>query len=199
MTRSERSGGGVAELGGAMPDPLMELLRLAADVIGPPPMVPLSLHGNPLREATKRRADFLRLVDSVITTDVRIAQGLAPTTAAQAPLLVSRLRANTELEEKTRLFLDDVVDADTRINISLRLYAGYLEAAKTIAWGVTGRKNTAATRFNEIQIVEARAAGDAVYRAGVESAPQYKWRVLREGIYRDGIPSGFVVLLDWED
>jgi hypothetical protein len=97
------------------------------------------------------------------------------------------------------LFLDDVSDADSRINITLRLYAGYLDTAKTIAWGVTGRKNTAATRDPEIRQIDGQATTDPIYLAGVEVAPHYKWRVLREGIYREGIPAGAIVLRDWND
>ena len=80
-----------------------------------------------------------------------------------------------------------------------RLYAGYLSAAKTIAWGVTGGKHTAATRAASIAQIEATARGDPIYAAGVETAPQYKWRVRGEGIYRDGIPAGSIVVADWDD
>ncbi len=183
-------------------DPLMQLLlETANQQFGAPPVLPLSLQGNPLREATKRRADFLKLIDQLITADAREVQKQVPEAdyTRQCPMFATRLRANKELEQRTALFLDDVPDFDTRISISLRLYAGYLDTAKVIAWGVTGRKNTASTRYQEVQIVEARAAADTLYRAGVETAPQYKWRVLAEGIYSEGIPTGSIVLLDWED
>ena len=117
----------------------------------------------------------------------------------QSTQLAAGLRGHADLNARLTLFLDDVADADHRISISLRLYSGYLEAAKTIAWSVTGRKNTAATRFQEIQTVEARAAVDGIYLAGVEAAPHYKWRVLGEGIYTEGIPAGSIVLRDWID
>jgi hypothetical protein len=172
-----------------LPDPFMGLLLATANQSGPPPVLPLSLQGNPIREATKKRADYLKLIDQVIEADARQVQQRLPGDdyARQSPLLASTLRANNKLKELTAWFLDDVPDFDTRINISLRLYAGYLEAAKVIAWGVRGRKNNANTRHDEIQIVEARAVSDSVYRAGVEAAPHYKWRVLREGIYSDGV------------
>jgi hypothetical protein len=53
--------------------------------------------------------------------------------------------------------------------------------------------------YAEIVIVEARAAADLMYRAGVEAARRYKWRVLGQGIYSDGIPAGSIVLQDWQD
>jgi hypothetical protein len=95
--------------------------------------------------------------------------------------------------------LSDVPDYPSRLGPSLRLYAGYLSAAKTIAWGVTGGKHTAVTRAAAIAVVEAEAQKDLIFRAGVETAPHYKWRVRREGIYNDGIPAGSTVLADWDD
>jgi hypothetical protein len=176
-------------------DPLMELLyRTAVQEFGTQLPLPLSLQGNPLREANKRRTDFLRFIEARVTANARQVQGEIPGIdyLHQCPLLATQLRADQDLTQRTHLFLDDVPDPDARINIALRLYAGYLDTAKTIAWGVTGRKNTASTRFNEIQAIEARAAADAIYRAGVETAPHYKWRVLGEGIYREGIPAGAI-------
>lgn len=183
-------------------DPLMELLLETANrQFGAPPVLPLSLQGNPLREATKRRADFIKLIDELLTADARRVQTQIAGVDydRQCPMLASQLRADGELNQRTALFLDDVSDFDRRLSISLRLYAGYLDTAKVVAWGVRGRKNTAITRHQEIQLVEARATNDPVYRAGVETAPHYKWRVLGEGVYSEGIPAGAIVLLDWED
>jgi hypothetical protein len=183
-------------------DPLMQLLlETAIRAFGSPPPLPLSLQGNPLREATKRRADFLKLVEQLLTDEARRVQRQVPSRDLnqQCPQLAAGLRANNDLDQRTRWFLDDVPDFDHRINISLRLYAGYLDTAKVIAWGVTGRKNTPITRYQEIQTVEQRATPDPIYRAGVETAPQYKWRVLAEGIYSEGIPAGSIVLRDWDD
>lgn len=183
-------------------DPLMQLLyETAIQVFGAPPPLPPSLDGYPIREATKRRADFIRYIEEQLTNCVRTVQGQIPgvNLAQQCPALAAQLRGDQTLDQRTGLFLDDVADRDQRINITLRLYAGYLDTAKTVAWGVTNRKNTAATRFAEIQVVEARAAADPIYRAGVEVTPHYKWRCLGQGIYREGIPAGAAVLRDWDD
>ena len=59
--------------------------------------------------------------------------------------------------------------------------------------------NPAATRTNEMSQIATRAMADHIYLAGVEAAPHYKWRVLRQGIYREGIPAQAVVLRDWDD
>ena len=183
-------------------DPLMQLLyETAIQVFGTPPPLPPSLDGYPLREANKRRADYIRYIEEQLTAAARVIQEQIQgvNLAQQCPALADQLRQEQVLDQRTTLFLDDVSSTDQRLNITLRLYAGYLDTAKTIAWGVTGRKNTAATRFNEMQAVEFRAAADPIYRAGVEVAPHYKWRVRGEGIYGEGIPSGAVVLRDWQD
>jgi hypothetical protein len=186
-----------------MPDELMELLRQTAILqFGAPSSLPLSLNGNPLREATKRRAEFLRIVQKPLSDHGHAVLNSipGPNYPAQCADLAVRLRGETNLTAPAALFLDDVADADARISISLRLYAGYLDTAKVIAWGVRGRKNTAATRNHEITaIVEAKAVGDCIYEAGIEAAPHYKWRCLGENIFSEGIPPGSIVLRDWND
>jgi hypothetical protein len=62
-----------------------------------------------------------------------------------------------------------------------------------------GGIHTAATREAGIAIIEATAQNDPILKAGVETAPHYKWRVRREGIYNDGIPVGSIILADWDD
>jgi hypothetical protein len=182
-------------------DPLMQLLlQTAIHCFGNAPRLPLSLQGYPLREATKKRADFLQLIAGLLTDVAQpILDHVPPLGQAEYTQFAGNLRAHAQLNSQLALFLDDLANNDERIHIALRLYVGYLETAKVIAWGVTNRKNTAVTRFQEIHIIETRAAGDAIYSAGVETAPQYKWRVRGEGIYTDGIPAGAIVLRDWDD
>lgn len=185
-------------------DPIFELLEKAAPTIGATPGLPLSLSGNPIREATKRRADLLLEVENPIAKAVAKAQqGVTDLYDfnPQIPKLIAALQSDAAFDTGgyVALFLDDVASKDDRINISIRLYLGYLSGAKVIAWKVKGRKNTSATRYQEIQEIEKKAAADPVYKAGVEAAPRYKWKVKAEGIYREGIPAGSSVLVDWED
>jgi hypothetical protein len=70
---------------------------------------------------------------------------------------------------------------------------------KMAAQGARSKREGPVTRFAEIQVVEARAAADPIYRAGVEVTPHYKWRCLGQCIYREGIPAGAAVLRDWDD
>jgi hypothetical protein len=182
-------------------DPFMTLLLETANHGGLHPPLHASLQGTPIREATKRRADFIRLIDEELTKPARevltVFAGFDLSVLCAA--LWGRLSGNAELQRLTAWFLDDVPDYPSRLSLSLRLYSGYLSAAKAIAWGVTGGKHTATTRANSIKAIEAVAQVDPIFAAGVETAPQYKWRVRREGIYHDGIPPGSIVLADWND
>ena len=165
------------------------------------PPLPVSLQGNPIREATKRRADFIQFIAEELTKPARevLTTFVGFDLPVQCMALLARLSGNAELQRLTAWFLNDVPDYPSRLGLSLRLYTGYLSAAKTIAWGVTGGKHTAVTRAASIAAIEAIARNDLVFKAGVEMAPQYKWRVLGEGIYSDGIPAGSVLLVDWDD
>jgi hypothetical protein len=58
-------------------DPIFELLESAAPKIGAAPGLPLSLAGNPIREATKRRADLLLEIENPIANAVDKAQKAA--------------------------------------------------------------------------------------------------------------------------
>jgi hypothetical protein len=75
----------------------------------------------------------------------------------------------------------------------------YLDAAKIISDVVRGRKNDAKTRQEEMPVVDARANSDVIYCAGVQAAPFYKRAVLKQVIFKDGIPAGSAVLEDWID
>src|SRR4051794_675615 len=103
------------------PDTFMELLLMAAGQFGPPPALPASLNGSPIREATKRRADFLGLVDKLIEADARQVQQLMPQapTDQQGHALAIRLGTTGELAYWTALFLEDVPDLPTRTNVAL--------------------------------------------------------------------------------
>src|SRR6266542_5978924 len=104
-------------------DPLMELLYQTAILeFGNPPPLPPSLQGTSLRDANTKRADYLHYIEEQVTDDARIVQAHLPgiNHPHQCPLLAIRLRGNNALLQRTGLFLDDVPDANARINITLR-------------------------------------------------------------------------------
>jgi hypothetical protein len=180
----------------------MELLRQTAECLGPPPKLPPSLNGTTIREANQKRTALLRKIGAIIETDVRTAQksGVdAYDIRPQIPVLAKRLEGNQAFDQLTKLVLSDVAVKAERTNIALRLYAGYLDMAKTIAGSTRHETNNSSTRQRVIPKVEAKAANDPIYAAGVEAAPHFKHRELGEDIFREGIPAGAIVLRDWED
>jgi hypothetical protein len=180
----------------------MELIRQTAEQLGPPPDLPKSLDGATLREANEKRTALLKEIGNIIESDLRQVQGSVRDPydiPPQAPVLAARLDNNQALDHLTTRVLPDVPNKVERTNIALRLYAGYLDVAKSIDAKTAAGPNSAATRQRDIPIVEAKAASDRIYAAGVEAAPQFKHRELGEDIFRDGIPDGSIVLQDWND
>jgi hypothetical protein len=180
----------------------MELMRQTANHLGPPPALPLSLNGVTLREANEKRATVLKAVAKALDAHVGQVQNAAPDpydVPPQVPVLAANLLRDRAFDRLVTYLLPDVPDQRERINMALRLTAAYLDAAKTIAWNTRAEINSAQTRQRDIPIIEARAANDPIYTAGIEAAPQYKHRDLKQDIFRDGIPEGSIVLRDWED
>src|SRR5262245_25453034 len=117
-------------------DPTMELMRQTAAYLGPPPELPPSLDGDTIREANVKRTALLREIGDIIEKDLRTAQKAvadAYDIQPQIPVLAECLESNRAFDQLTNRVLSDVPDKAERTNIALRLYAGYLDAAKTIA------------------------------------------------------------------
>jgi hypothetical protein len=194
----------------------MELAWRAAEHLGSTPALPAFLQADTLRKANARRAVFLMEVESAIEGEIEpIREGkIAPlviggkvTTVAEykqligshVPALADRFAQNLVIAEITARLLPDMRDPVMRVSVSLRLFAGYLDAAKIIADVVRGRKNDAETRKDEMPSVDARAKNDPIYAVGFQAAPFYKRAVLEQDIFKHGIPAGSIVLQDWID
>ena len=197
-------------------DPSMELAWQSAEHLGSTPALPAFLLSDTLRKANARRAVFLMEVENAIedeikpTRDTEIApliHGGKVTSVPEyqdlirkyIPLVADRFAHNLVIAAITARLLPDIPDPVMRVNVSLRLFAGYLDAAKVIADVVRGRKNDAKTRQDEMPSVDSRAKKDAIYGAGVQASPFYKRAVLTQEIFKDGIPAGSIVLQDWID
>jgi hypothetical protein len=90
--------------------------------------------------------------------------------------------------EESRLLMSDVTDDQERLNITLRLWTGCVSAGKTIASATRSGANTAEVRATAFRGIDARAAGDRVFEAGVEAAPA--WKALRgDEVSFDGVPA----------
>jgi hypothetical protein len=103
-------------------------------------------------------------------------------------------RRLTETANLSQPYMPDVADPLQRINISLRLWAGCLDAAKTIALGTRGGENTPAIRTETFtRRIDPIARADPVYAAGVEVAPTVKCVNWRQDYSFDGVPVSSVV------
>ena len=81
----------------------------------------------------------------------------------------------------------------SRVSVALRLWAGCMSAAKTIAFKTRSGVNTVADRTRIMGYIEQQVAVDEVYRAGVEAAPDFK-RLRRQTVSFEGVPPGAAVL-----
>jgi hypothetical protein len=180
----------------------MELMRQTANHFGAPSVLPKSLQDDELRKANEKRALVLKAIENPLDAHVKSVRNTVPDAydlPPQVRILAERLLEDKALDQLTGNLLPDVPDLCERINIALRLNAGYLDAAKMIAERTRAEINSATTRQRDIGLVEDRAANDPIYAAAVEAAPHYKHRVKEQPIFRDGIPEGSIVLRDWED
>jgi DNA-binding MarR family transcriptional regulator len=139
-------------------DPNPETALAWARELGNAPELPASL------KDPRRRA---KLVDSI-----------------DAPLISGSILASLEQGEKQRRLIlvaevaaslmPEVKDTTTKSNIALRLWAGCISAAKMIALETKSGPNTPEIRDRAFTLIDSIAREDAIYRAGVESAPAFK-------------------------
>jgi hypothetical protein len=191
-----------------MPDINPDLARLTADTLKVQPLLPISLEGRTLRETTLKRAAFIDAVGNPLVAEFELAkkdfpQGSTPIgdyPNVLVPKLASRLPNSSELAAVTRRFMPDVEDFMARLNIALRMWAGYIDAAKIAADSTAEGNNTPQTREAGMKnAVEPRAEADPLYAAGVVAMPSLKHRTKGEVIVRDGIPAASIVFRDWDD
>ncbi len=143
----------------AVADPSMEIAWRLAEGLGDSPDLPHSLH------TVEERA---RLVDKIDGSFIPTADN---PDEHPASVIGRRLR---EIETGTEILADEIPDVLDRVNLGLRLWAGCLSSAKTIASGTLSGPNTPQIRAQIFSsIIDPRAGGDVAYRAGVEAAPAF--------------------------
>ncbi len=154
----------------------MAVAHIFAQELGPMPQLPGSL------QEVGRRAELVHEMDGPFM----------PTTLELPAFLVelaTRLRVIAEVSER---FITDVPDGLTRLNIALRLWAGCISAAKTIANETMSGQNTPERRGEIMRDIDQVAGTDAIYAAGVEAAPSFK-KLRNQGYSFDGVPNGSLV------
>ncbi len=190
----------------------MELARRTAESFGLLPFLPLSLQGRTLRQTTTYRAVFLDRISQPLFDELEqvqrdggplIAQeGLSEQDRYLIPrirLLARRIPNHPVLAELTRHLIPDVPDLMARLNITMRMWAGYMDTAKAIDEKTMDGPITPEQRGRWMLQIDHIAATDPIYAAGVVATPTYKRRMLREPIFREGIPQDSIVLMDWDD
>jgi hypothetical protein len=159
-------------------DPSMDIAWLFGTHLCPPQPLPASLR------SFQRRAELVHAIDGPFWKDLQLFS-----------LVCVLARRVGEVAELPAPLVPDVPDPLQRLSIALRLWAGCLDAAKTIAPETNSGPNTPEDRARIMPSIDARATEDAVYRAGVEAAPAFK--PLRDQPYSmDGVPDGSPVRID---
>jgi hypothetical protein len=152
-------------------DPNMATALHWANGLGPPPPLPLILH------EVSQRALLVHYIDGPLVQN-RLLDVLSDKDKA---------RRIDQLAQLCGKFVSDVGDANVRANLALRLWSGCLMAAKSIALETLSGPNTPEMRASNFVTIDALAAGDPIFRAGVEAAPLFK--KLREELYSlKGVP-----------
>lgn len=154
-------------------DPNMALAYLFAEHLGRAPDLPVSLRD------VDRRAELVDAVDGSFITGSSLPEVLAR--------LADRLRSVAEITRES-LPDPDIPDGLTRVNVTLRLWAGCISAAKTIASETRSGANTPELRASIFAEIDSIADRDAIYRAGVEAAPAFK-RLRKQPWSLDGVPA----------
>jgi hypothetical protein len=150
-----------------------------ANELGPPPSLPTSLFDE------EGRTEF-------VTTANVFLDGFRKSVAKDQLHQFAedeKTRCLTSLAEESRRYLKDVMDETLRTNITLRLWAGCLCAAKNIALETLSGKNTPEGRTAAFASIDAVARKDEIFCAGVQIASFFKRR-LKEEYSFEGVPGG---------
>jgi hypothetical protein len=92
-----------------------------------------------------------------------------------------------QLAEQTRTVMPELEHDHDRVSVALRLWARCLMAAKAIRPETRAGANSSESRASDFQMIDALAAQDAVYAAGVQSAPAFLTARSQEHSF-DGVP-----------
>lgn len=109
----------------------------------------------------------------------------------------------TNMDKESSPWIYDVADCKQRINITLRLWAGCLDAAKYLRDKYVNIRSDGTTSEETItpemrkkafkETINPRASLDPIYYTGVEAAPVVR-KIREQAIFTDGIPSDSPVM-----
>lgn len=127
----------------------------------------------PSLEDVHKRIQLMRHIDRFIVPKFEDLRGTDK---------VRKRGALHDIGNESAALLSDVTDAESRANIALRLWSGYIHAAFEISDTVKHER-----RSNNFRKIDYICQFDPIFKAGVESAPLYK-KQLCEKISFDGVP-----------
>ena len=165
-------------------DPNTSIAYECAQVMGSTDSLPESL-----KEMVLKRVKYLDFVDKKMIAGSRLWE-------FNNEQQIESFLAN--MDEKSIAWIYDIADGRQRINITLRLWAGGLDAAKTLRKTYVSVRNDGSVSEEAItsdmrtmafkDSIDPKALSDPIYYAGVEAAPILK-RLRNEEIFTDGIPT----------
>jgi hypothetical protein len=165
----------------------MAIVYEFSKLLGPIDSIPESL------QAVIKRAKYLDFVDRKMIAGSRLWEFNKQQ--------IESFLANMDKESIPWIY--DIADGKQRINVTLRIWAGCLDAAKNLRDKYVSRRNDGAVSEETIlsemrekafkESIDTKASSDPIYYAGVEAAPVLK-RLRNEPIFSDGIPSDSPVM-----
>ena len=168
-------------------DPNMSIAYECSKLLGPIDSIPESL------QDVIKRAKYLDFVDKKMIAGSMLWE-------LNKQVIDSFL---TNMDKESVPWIYDIGDGKQRINITLRLWAGCLDAAKYLRDKYMSRSNDGTVSEETItpemrakafkESINPKASLDPIYYTGVEAAPIFK-RVRNEPIFSDGIPSDSPVM-----
>jgi hypothetical protein len=163
-------------------DPNMSIAYECSELLGPIDSIPESL-----KEVIKR-AKYLDFVDKKMIAGSRLWEF----NKQQIVLFLANV------DKGSIPWIYDIADGRQRINITLRLWAGGFDAAKSLRKTYVSVRSDGSVSEEAItphmrakafkESIDRKALSDPIYYAGVEAAPILK-RLRNEPIFTDGIPS----------
>jgi hypothetical protein len=164
-------------------DPNMSIAYECSELMGPIDSIPESL-----KEVIKR-AKYLDFVDKKMIAGSKLWE-------FNNQQQIESFLSNMDKESIPWIY--DIADGKQRINITLRLWAGGLDAAKSLRKTYVSVRSDGTVSEEAIisdmrtkafkEAIDPKASSDPIYYGGVEAAPVLK-RLRNEQIFTDGIPS----------
>ena len=168
-------------------DPNISIAYKSSELLGPIDSIPESL-----KEVIKR-AKYLDFVDKKMVTGSRLWEF----NKQQIDSFLAKV------DNESIPWIYDVADGRQRINITLRLWAGSSDAAKSLRKTYASLQSDGSANEEVItpdmrtkafkESINPKASSDPIYYAGVEAALVLK-RLRNESIFTDGIPADSPVM-----